>query len=944
MLKKTLLAKMHSIPVEHLDYNFIKNCSDVKTLERILGVLRSGDEGIYPHLTEFCEKKIENLYPESRALRKDKAPATAVSFTSQEWQDILTDLENWTSDIKGKEEEIKQQFIFENCEKVPSVHGSNVTIVSSREKAINEKPKRKKRIAPRDYKEWDKIDIDKECAEVDEKKDKEDSVQTVVNSSLSKIKRSIDCADLSDIEKKYIANHEKNKGNEAFAAKDYDEAITYYTRSISVMPSVAAYNNRAQAEIKLCQWTNALNDCQKVLEVEPKNLKGILRRATVYLNTGNFKASIADLTEVIQAEPSNPTVKKILNEVQIRMGNMQSKEKVKGKKILIEQMDDTNKEKLTADSSSHVGGETAATAFEKSVMGNVQKKFPSRGDIQPETDERGLSPGTKENAEKANKETESTVQSTEAKDQRLKNKNLENGKYAGNHSSTSGSDESRPQLLTSGVLPPAVACLKEQGNELFKNGQFGEAVIKYTQAITDFEKCNVDSPGDLSILYSNRAACFLKNGNCADCIEDCTRALALQPFTVKPLLRRAMAFESMERYRQAYVDYKTVLQIDSGIQAANTSVNRLTRLLIDLDGEEWRGKLPEIPSVTLSFQQCRLKEVVLKRDEKNDGVLSEQEKCKVTEEMFLSFKQKGNDFVKTSQYNEALKQYSECLKLNPSDSAIYSNRALCHLKLNQSEEVIQDCNSALLLEPSNVKAYYRRGLAYKNLQNYIASINDFKEVLQIAPHITEAKRELKEVTDCLKKQHDSCINQKQRKKIPIQEVSNSDEEGETGEIRSIPGSVLSVNHQHGFIDADPSNWKDTLLLKPTNAYEFGQILNTIKVKSDVAACAELLCNVTPENMPLLMSCELDTEALAIMIQALDRHLLQKSPEVVYSHLMNLQKAARFEMVCSLLGKSEKDQVKLLFDHLSATESKEFTPDDIQKLANRYFLHEICHRT
>lgn len=52
------------------------------------------------------------------------------------------------------------------------------------------------------------------------------------------------------------------------------------------------------------------------------------------------------------------------------------------------------------------------------------------------------------------------------------------------------------------------------------------------------------------------------------------RALELHPYSLKPLLRRAMAYESMERYRQAYVDYKTLLQIDSGIQAANDSVNR----------------------------------------------------------------------------------------------------------------------------------------------------------------------------------------------------------------------------------------------------------------------------------------------------------------------------------------------------------------------------------
>jgi len=35
-----------------------------------------------------------------------------------------------------------------------------------------------------------------------------------------------------------------------------------------------------------------------------------------------------------------------------------------------------------------------------------------------------------------------------------------------------------------------------------------------------------------------------------------------------------MAYESLERYRMAYVDYKTVLQIDISVQAAHDSVHR----------------------------------------------------------------------------------------------------------------------------------------------------------------------------------------------------------------------------------------------------------------------------------------------------------------------------------------------------------------------------------
>lgn len=57
-------------------------------------------------------------------------------------------------------------------------------------------------------------------------------------------------------------------------------------------------------------------------------------------------------------------------------------------------------------------------------------------------------------------------------------------------------------------------------------------------------------------------------------LSDPLRALELQPYSLKPLLRRALAYESLERYRKAYVDYKTVLQLDTGVQAAHDSIHR----------------------------------------------------------------------------------------------------------------------------------------------------------------------------------------------------------------------------------------------------------------------------------------------------------------------------------------------------------------------------------
>lgn len=65
---KSLLAK-YSIPVEHLDFDYIKTCEKVRELEKILEILKSGEEGYYPDLTKFAEEKLQELDPDNCMLR-----------------------------------------------------------------------------------------------------------------------------------------------------------------------------------------------------------------------------------------------------------------------------------------------------------------------------------------------------------------------------------------------------------------------------------------------------------------------------------------------------------------------------------------------------------------------------------------------------------------------------------------------------------------------------------------------------------------------------------------------------------------------------------------------------------------------------------------------------------------------------------------------------------
>ncbi|XP_072459496.1 sperm-associated antigen 1 [Notamacropus eugenii] len=925
-------TKTFQIPIEHLDFKFVENCSDVKHLEKILVILRSGEEGFYPELIECCEKRIQSLCPESRILRKEKPAATASSFTREEWEKIDGDIKSWVSEIKKEDSKMHFHEIdtFQESEgHLPPVRGTNGSLNTGKEKDDKSKSSQKKKV-PRDYAEWDKFDVEKECSKIDE--DYKENTTPNIRSHSLKIEKKIDTIGLSDKEKDFLATREKEKGNEAFSSGDYEEAVTYYTRSISVSPTVAAYNNRAQAEIKLKNWNNALQDCEKVLELEPGNLKAFMRRATAYKHQNKYHEAIEDLKKVLNIEPDNVIAKKILSEVEkdLNKSQLESAPKTKGKRMVIKEIEDSEDEdgkrsgehengsgdKKTGVS---VGGEQRSDQPE---MGNVQKKFPGKANGKKRRG--GAAEG---HHSKAAREPGGEV----------------NG-HLGRVEPAGGSAAARE--VSGPGSAPAAADLRSQGNELFRSGQFGEAVLKYSQAVEGLRASGSENADELSVLYSNRAACYLKEGNCSGCVEDCNRALELQPFSIKPLLRRAVAYETMEQYRKAYVDYKTVLQIDNRIQAANDSINRITRTLIDQDGPAWREKLSPIPAVPFSVQLHRLDGGSSAVQTTQNGTTESRHHQKSSvpgekrAEMFAALKEEGNEFVKKGKYKEAVDKYSECLEINHSECVIYTNRALCYLKLCQFEEAKQDCDGALEIEEANVKALYRRGLAHKGLKNYQESFNDFNKVLLIDPNVSEAKKELKEITMFLSNKDDTTLHsqEKERRKIKIEEVVESSEEQPEG------GSPENVSVTCHDLEKEPASSRPLAMgleklhiSKPASAYEFGQILNAINMRKDEEACAKLLAITDPQDLPAMLSNKLEGDTFLLLIQSLKNHLLENDPALVFQHLLYLSKAERFMMMLTLLSQRQKEQTQQLLEALSDKSDYSFTSEDIENLKKQYEL-------
>uniref|UniRef100_A0ACB8F5W5 Mitochondrial import receptor subunit TOM34 n=1 Tax=Sphaerodactylus townsendi TaxID=933632 RepID=A0ACB8F5W5_9SAUR len=280
----------------------------------------------------------------------------------------------------------------------------------------------------------------------------------------------------------------------------------------------------------------------------------------------------------------------------------------------------------------------------------------------------------------------------------------------------------------------------------FRSGQYAQAATLYGRSLWScWKRAGDASAEEKSVLYSNRAACYLKDGNCSLCIKDCSVALDLVPFGIKPLLRRAAAYEALERYQLAYVDYKTLVQVDCTIQAGHDGVNRMTKALLEKDGLQWRQKLPPIPAVPVSAQKrweppLGSNEAIARSNSNEPVCVTKQVPSAAATEQANKLKVEGNEFVKKGNYKKAIEKYTESLKLHKLESTTYTNRALCYLNLKQYKEAIQDCSEALKLDAKNVKAFYRRAQAYKELKDYKSSVADINTLLKIEPKNNAAQK------------------------------------------------------------------------------------------------------------------------------------------------------------------------------------------------------------
>ena len=103
-----------------------------------------------------------------------------------------------------------------------------------------------------------------------------------------------------------------------------------------------------------------------------------------------------------------------------------------------------------------------------------------------------------------------------------------------------------------------------------------------------------------------------------------------------------------------------------------------------------------------------------------------------------SYSNRGIAHDNLGQYQRAIEDYREAIRLKPDYAEAYNNRGAAYHNLGQKQRAIEDYNEAIRLKPDHADAYYNRGITYRELGQYQLAIEDYNEAIRLKPDAVDA--------------------------------------------------------------------------------------------------------------------------------------------------------------------------------------------------------------
>ncbi|KAJ8549785.1 hypothetical protein K7X08_033492 [Anisodus acutangulus] len=123
------------------------------------------------------------------------------------------------------------------------------------------------------------------------------------------------------------AHELKEEGNKRFQAKDYVGALQQYENALKLTPKThpdraVFHSNRAAClmQMKPIEYDSVISECTMALQVQPRYVRALLRRARAFEAVGKYEVAMQDVQILLGAEPNHRDALEIAGRLRTALG------------------------------------------------------------------------------------------------------------------------------------------------------------------------------------------------------------------------------------------------------------------------------------------------------------------------------------------------------------------------------------------------------------------------------------------------------------------------------------------------------------------------------------------------------------------------------------------------------------------------------------------------
>jgi len=498
----------------------------------------------------------------------------------------------------------------------------------------------------------------------------------------------------------------KNKGNAALSAQNYDEAIKLYTQAIALDASNHVYySNRSAAYASIGKYNDALADAERAVSLSPNWAKGYQRKGFALHYLKKHKESVEAYETALKFEPNSAQIQSGLSDAKAalkkELSNTPKPESgatmLKSIQDIFVNMGDPVVKCKSMPETAHLADDNEFLKMLRDVRTNPDTLVSYLGDERMKTfvsvalqymTFSQMSPEERAEMARQQEETRMRVEKAE-QEERDRRRKQEQAKKDEEERKRKEEEDSK---LTD--EQKQARKLKEEGNALYSQKKFAEALAIYQKA-SDLDPTN-------PIYFNNIAAVYLEQKEYEKCITTCEKAVEVGRSQRAPLdiIARALsrignAYLKQNQFDKA-IEYYKKAQIEHRDKTTLASLLKAEKLLKEKTEQDYYN--PE-----LSAQA----------------------------------KEEGNALFKLAKFPEAVDKYTEAIKRNPKDPLPYSNRATAYTKLGALPEALKDCEKAIELDPKFIKAYLKKGNVHYLMKEYQKAFKVYEQARKYDPDNAE---------------------------------------------------------------------------------------------------------------------------------------------------------------------------------------------------------------